>query len=492
MFKYLQKHLHIPKWLFVLLAAVLLLRIPTLFEPYSYGDEMIYLTLGEGARQGLTLYKDIHDNKPPLLYFTAAIAGSLFWFKAILALWHIITIFLFWKLTEKFFEKSPKARFIATTLFAILTTIPLFEGNIANAEVFMLGFTILSFLYLLRENARKTDFFIGGVFLSIAGLYKIPALFDVFAVLIFFAYQVKSLKINQLLPKFKNFAIFGVGVFTPFVLVIIWYFSKGALNEYVSAALMQNVGYLSTWRPDDAQKSFIERNGPLLLRFTLLAVGLLILFIKRSKLTLSFTFASAWLLSSVFATTLSERPYPHYMIQVVPGIVLMISYFFTNKTKLHVYALIPLLVAVAAPFYYKFWYYPTVSYYKSFILFATGNYSKDEYFDTFNKNINRNYKVARYLNQYTNRNDKIFVWEDSPTLYALTRKLPPIKYVAGYHINEFSDKEVLVNQMLEDLPSYIIVMPEAGSFDGLEYILEKNYALASQIDGANVWKKIIY
>ena len=55
------------------------------FEPYYYGDEMIYLALGQGLRQGIPLYLGLHDNKPPLLYLTAAISGNLFLFKVILA-----------------------------------------------------------------------------------------------------------------------------------------------------------------------------------------------------------------------------------------------------------------------------------------------------------------------------------------------------------------------------------------------------------------------
>jgi MFS superfamily sulfate permease-like transporter len=74
---------NLPNWLLGILALIFILRIPSFFEPYYYGDEMVYLTLGQGVRQGLTLYKDIHDNKPPLLYLTAAVAGNLFWFKVI-------------------------------------------------------------------------------------------------------------------------------------------------------------------------------------------------------------------------------------------------------------------------------------------------------------------------------------------------------------------------------------------------------------------------
>src|SRR3990167_3870089 len=132
--KILEK-IHLPNWLVGVLALVLLLRIPSFFEPYYYGDEMIYLTLGQGVRQGLTLYSQIFDNKPPLLYLAAAIAGNLFWFKAILAFWNLATIIIFWKLAEKLSAKAAK---IAVFIFALTTTLPLLEGNIANAELFMI------------------------------------------------------------------------------------------------------------------------------------------------------------------------------------------------------------------------------------------------------------------------------------------------------------------------------------------------------------------
>ncbi|MBU0569909.1 hypothetical protein KKB40_03950, partial [Patescibacteria group bacterium] len=138
MLKNINKYLHIPKWLFALLVVVFIFRIPSFFEPYSYGDEMIYLSLGEAIRRGIPLYSQIHDNKPPLLYVLAGIAGSLFWFKAILAIWHLVTVFLFWKLVKTLFPSGPGQRpkekslhTISTIIFAILTTIPLLEGNVA-------------------------------------------------------------------------------------------------------------------------------------------------------------------------------------------------------------------------------------------------------------------------------------------------------------------------------------------------------------------------
>src|SRR3990170_5025838 len=170
---------HTPTWLFFVLSIVFILRIPSFFEPYSYGDEMIYLTLGEAIRRGIPLYSGIHDNKPPLLYIMAAVAGRLFWFKAILAIWHLITVFIFFKLSEIIFPKRKSAQKIATIVFALLTTIPLLEGNIVNAELFMIGPTIMAFYILLSKKLSFRKIFAAGVLFSFSSLFKVPAVFDV-------------------------------------------------------------------------------------------------------------------------------------------------------------------------------------------------------------------------------------------------------------------------------------------------------------------------
>ncbi|MEK7111921.1 MAG: hypothetical protein AAB875_01200, partial [Patescibacteria group bacterium] len=107
---------HIPVWLAILLGIVIVLRIPFFFEPFSYGDEMIYLALGEGIRKGLILYQGVYDNKPPLLYLLAAVAGNVFWFKAILSFWSLITVVLFWKLASALFPNKLKLQKVATII----------------------------------------------------------------------------------------------------------------------------------------------------------------------------------------------------------------------------------------------------------------------------------------------------------------------------------------------------------------------------------------
>jgi hypothetical protein len=491
MLRTINKHLHTPKWLFWVMLAVLLLRIPSFFEPYSYGDEMIYLTLGEAIRRGIPLYSQIHDNKPPLLYIIAALAGSLFWFKAILTIWHIVTVFLFWKLSTALFPKKDKLQKISVIIFAVLTTIPFLEGNIVNAELFMIGPTIAAFLILLTPSRKKLNpkhLVSAGVLFSISTLFKVPAAFDLSAIV--FLWLVLEKKINR--KSIKKIAIstayLTLGFITPIILSLVWYAIRGAFNEYLVAAFLQNVGYLSSWRPTDVSEPFWVRNAPLIQRALIVMIGLLILFWKRKKLSKQFIFITAWLLFSLFAVTLSERPYPHYLIQSVPAISLLISILFIQNNLEQSLAIIPLTLAVLVPVYFKFWYYPTTPYYSRFIKLITRRVTKDQYLSSFDGQVLTNYKIADFLVASTKRHEKVFIWGNGVAIYALARRLPPGKYVADYHIADFSSDEETMKTLRNDIPSFIIILPDSPSLPALNNLLTSNYGLIENIDGAFIWK----
>lgn len=478
--------IHLPHWLTILLGLIFILRIPSFFEPFSYGDEMIYLNLGNAIQKGLTLYKDIHDNKPPLLYFLAAIAGNVFWFRVILTTWMLTTTVLFYKLTKKLFPKNTSVQKVSVITFGILTTLPLLEGQIANAELFMIGPIILAF-YLNFEKTNQIKAFVGGLLLGIAVLFKVPAIFDLGTII--FIWFILFLNHKKTLSKsIKQTSLLLFGVFTPIALTLIWYYTKAAFPEYLKAAFLQNIGYLSSWRPSDIQEPFLVRNLPLIIRGVVVGVGLVLLTLGRKKLSKTFIFSSAWLLFALFGVTLSERPYPHYLIQIVPAISLLIGFLFANKSREQSLAIIPLFLATLVPVYYKFWYYPTLPYYERFFLFATKQISKEEYFSRFDDKVVRNYQIAKYILSSSGPDEKIFVWGDSSAIYALTKRLPPIKYVANYHISDFSSHEELINSLENNKPSFIVILPEEKLFPELNNFINKYYILIEGVDHAQIWR----
>lgn len=480
------KAIHAPAWLVVVLSLQFVLRIPSFFDPYSYGDEMIYLTLGNAIRKGLVLYRDIHDNKPPLLYFTAAIAGDLFWFRVILAFWMMATTFIFWKLTSALFKKQKMAIF-ATVIFAILTTLPLLEGQIANAELFMIGPNILAFLILLTKKHSIKNLLLAGVLFSVATLFKVPAAFDILAI-IFFWFVIAKFKKENVFQIIKDTFVLAIGYLTPIIATFAWYFSRGAFDSYLVAAYLQNFGYLSSFRPGEASQPFLIKNGPLLVRAGITAGGLFILYMFRKKLSKTFIFASGWLLVGLFAITLSERPYPHYLIQIVPALSILIAILVLSKTMEQVLAIFPILLLFGAIVFYRFWYYPTASYYLRFVNFATHRMDRDTFYNSFDGRVNRNYDIAKFLISSTSPDDKVFIWGDSSSvIYALSKRLPPIKYAADYHINDFSSKDEVLVKLYKNMPKMIVMLPEGGDFPNINSLLTKNYFLVATIENAQIW-----
>src|SRR3989344_1749224 len=94
---FIEKH----EFILILMCAVALLRLPGLFEPSRYADEDIYLTIGQAMKRGSLLYRDIYDNKTPLIYVVAMIAGNVMWFRFILMIWSLGSVGLIWGVAKK-------------------------------------------------------------------------------------------------------------------------------------------------------------------------------------------------------------------------------------------------------------------------------------------------------------------------------------------------------------------------------------------------------
>lgn len=464
-----------------------ILRVPSFFEPYSYGDEMIYLTLGQGIRQGAKLYSELHDNKPPLLYLVAAVAGNLFWFKVILAVWNLLTIVAFWKLLTFLFPKNKKLQVTSTVAFFLLTTLPLLEGNIANAEMFMIGTTITAF-YTIFTKPSSRHIFISGILLSISFLFKVPAVFEIPVVLFFWLLKTEKLDRKNIILLLKNSAILLLGFAIPIIVTLVWSYSQGSISDYISAAFTQNIGYVSSWRAPGLQTTFLERNKPLLIRSLIALAIVAATLLKRRIMSQQFAFSLVWLVLTLFAATLSERPYPHYLIQSVGPLSIFIGMVLSAKNFDQALAIFPLTLFLAVPAYYHFWYYKTLPYYQRFLGFATGKITTEDYLLSFGKYIPAIYKTSKYIATTTSAKDRIFVWGDTSTIYALSGRLPPIKYVADYHIKDFSSIDKTEKEIKDKKPALIILFPDVDTPFEISSLVLRRYHLLREFDGIKVYK----
>ena len=125
-----------------------------------------------------------------------------------------------------------------------------------------------------------------------------------------------------------------------------------------------------------------------------------------------------------------------------------------------------------------------------FINFATGRETKQEYFNEFSSTTNRNYQIAEFISTSAKPGDRIFMWDqDSAAVYALSKHLPPIKYVVDYHILDYSTKAVEAKNIAANPPKFIIL---TGSNPYIELIplIRQKYILVNEIGNANIYSRV--
>lgn len=478
--------------LIIVFILALLLRVPSLFEPYWYGDENIYLVMGQALRKGLVFYKDIHDNKPPFLYLLASLSGTVFYFRLLLLIWSLASLYLFFEISRLIFKKR-KIGFFLTLLFMIISTIPLFEGNIANSEIFMLLPTLGAvFLLLEKEEVSVENFFWAGILFSLAFLFKVPAGFDFAASFLFFLiFKEKDLKFFLRKSWWQKTLSFITGFLLPIVFSLFYYFTRGALLPYIRAGFFQNVGYLSSWK---GKTGFLQGQERLLLRSGILLIMIFIFYLKRNHLEKNkqnFLFLPVWFLFSLFAALLSERPYPHYLIQVLPPLILLFGVFFEKKFKLIFVAFFCVLLFYFSLRYYRFYTYPVFGYYKNFFAYAIGKKSQRDYFNNFDGKTWQTYQVAEYLRTHTQKNDRTFIWGDEPGIQALSQRLPVGRFMVAYHIIHFNGFEETIKSLKDKMPGFVIKMTyEKPAFPQFDIFLNQFYLKVNQIGEAEIYHRI--
>lgn len=478
MWKRFEKWLHPKELLLLVLITNIFLRLPSLFEPYWYGDEAIYLTVGKAINSGVKLYSQIHDNKPPFIYLLAALAhGDQFWFKFIAMVWSTITVWFFYRLAKYLWSDNLKAN-LTTAIFVLFTSLPFWEGNIANAELFFVLPTILAFTIILKSQKNQQIFY-GGVLLGLATLFKIPAAVEILIWPLVWIFKKDS-------QWWKKSFWLGVGMGIPILLSIIYFASTGRFNDYVSAVWVQNIPYAASWKTASGTGVYALKGRIAIL--ILMLVGVWTAFKKEEEEYLS---SGLWILMGVFAVLLSARPYPHYLLQITPAVSLLLAVLVWGKprTKLLAGSGIALLLISIVTF--KFWTYPVASYWENFLKWTAGGRGKSEYSSWFNPDVMSNYEIATTIVAGSQKTDRVFVWGDQPMVYALAKRIPATKYTVKYHIGELH-QEASVMQILETTPPrYIVTWNNESELGGLPELLKSRYKLEKRIGNGQVYRLVL-
>ncbi|KKQ74745.1 MAG: hypothetical protein US96_C0027G0014 [Candidatus Woesebacteria bacterium GW2011_GWB1_38_5b] len=472
-------------WFLVLASFIFfLLRWPSLYEPYWYGDEGVYQAVGILINSGEKLYSGAWENKPPLLPVLYALFNSdQFILRGLSLISGLVSVWFFLLAAMKLFPKSKYATIIATSIYVFLFGTRLIEGNIANAENFMiLPIMASAFLIISNENFKKTlnykIYLLAGFLLSISFLIKTVAVFDFLAfftaLLIYKDLSLKEKIKERIIPLTLGFSI-------PIFLIMFYFLTTQNFKDFMDALLLQNLAYVGY------ANEFLFPQGLLFIKGVLLLFFIIALYLYRKKLSMNVLFIFLWFGFSLFNVFFSGRAYTHYLITLLPSFCLMIGLAIEER-KIRIPTVSALVVGSMLIYFTFNLKFEVLSYYTNVISFFAGQKSVAEYQSYFDPNTPRDYEIARYIKINTSSDDKVFIWGNNAQVYKLTGKTPLIRYTVTYHIINFPKGFSEMEEAIEnEKPKLIVVMPNVPQFPfGLE-----NYTEIMDIGGAMIYEKVL-
>lgn len=439
-----------------------LLRWPSLFEPYWYGDEGVYQAVGMLINSGAPLYSGAWENKPPLLLILYALLNSdQFLIRIASLIFGLLSIWFFYLTARRLFPKSKNAVMIVTFVYTFLFGINLIEGNIANAENFMM-LPILASVYLFTSGElvkrlwEVKAYFFAGFILSFAFLTKVVAVFDFLALSTFllFDYEKNTKEIIR-----KKLFPFVLGFIIPVLTTIVYFIFNGSFKEFMDAFVLRNVSYVGY------ENEFFIPQGLLFLKIFALTLFISFLYLRRKYIKRNVLLILIWFGFSLFNAYFSQRHYSHYLIILLPSFCLMIAVVIAEK-KERVFSLISLVLAllvIRQTFVLKF--EKVIPYYSNLIAFCMDKKNLNGYQAFFDRQTPRDYLLANYIKSNTNENERVFIWGNNAQVYKLANRVPIFRYTVAYHTISFPNGISEMESAIEAVkPKYVIIMPDVPSF----------------------------
>ncbi len=317
----------------MLLAAGILLvvaavRAPLLAIPLERDEgEYAYIAWRLGLNE--LPYRDWVDQKPPAVFYIYQLALSLpcepvraIHFAALIfaAASACALFFLGLRFMDRFWA------WLGAALFALLGADPLVQGTAANTEIFMLCpliFSQIAFFTSAAKNQRNVWLMVlAGALTGIAVMFKQVAIVNWF--LLAGAYPIFAQGEKRWRSAVSFVAWSATGLLTVLGLVVLYFWSRGGLNEFVENVFTHNLEYIGGIGAS-ARLEYFWGTLTILARtqaivWTFAAVGLAgLLTSGRAKWCV---FLGGWLLTSVIGVSASGYFFPHYFQQILPALVL--------------------------------------------------------------------------------------------------------------------------------------------------------------------------
>lgn len=439
-------------------------------------DVNAYFTVGKSWVNGLIPYKDLFDHKGPFVYIVYGLA-SLISYRSYLGVFILevlfFTVFLFYisKIINIFLPKR-YSYFIIPFFAVLICSIPTFVVG-GTVEEFCLPFVAYTFYYLLiyfkGKELSKKDFFKNGLVAGIIFMTKFNFLAFWFGFMFFIMIDLIIQKKYK--EAITDAGVFLIGMFTPFLVFIIYFALNHALKDFFYVYFYANIfGYNASSKSilTSITNTYTNFIGSLL--NNTLVVFLLFMasfgFIRTSKLNKKYKIMLTMIiLIFVYGIFMGDLAYFYYLTILLPimilGVIGLCLYFKDYIDKI---------------IYKKYSYVLFIMLYIlfSFMAFKCSN-AKEDMFKSQKDTLQ--YKYSQIINKDDDKS-LLNIGLDYG-MYFMTGTIPNYKYFASMNFNpsKFPDNYIAQKQYIERGQPKYIVTADNHNFDDL---ILKKYELVSE------------
>ena len=434
------------KWACLLILLTVFLRLPAIVHPKPIDDEGGYSVIANELLHGKSLYIDVVERKPPMLFWIYEaiffVVGPYNWvpFHLISVAWILLTMLGLYAIGKELFDSGVG---LTAALFYSIATTPSQSQTLAlNGEV-MMNLPIVWALFIAfrqRTSRYRWELAASGILLCCAFLIKQPAAVAAVPVGIYLLLPSYRAKHNlTFIQSIAQASILTISYFVTLGIAALVLYHQGILGETYYWIIKDHDLYHGPTDPIFWQIA-ISRT----LEFTAAWHPLLIVCVLSLReccqrgarywesLRTELNALLVLLALSAIGVSASGRFYSHYYIQLLPALTLLgapaMAAIWTGKRSYQCFLLRPRTLKVLLGF-------------TAIVFLGINTYylwqqrPEDE--------------LVRYVRQHSKPTDKVFFWGRLDNLYAEANRRPASRYIHYYPLTGY-----LWGSPLKDDPNF--------------------------------------
>ena len=536
------------KWLilWVIFLYIIYLIFKTPIDLHNLGIsniESYYLIDAYSVCNGHVLYKDFYENKGPLqilFYVFSLLLGNfnelaIVRVRILQSITYFISLFFLTFSANLIFKKklitliTPLAYIYLPIIFKGLWGEKDMQGVfLAEGELIMSPWLSLSLYFLSKFviGEKKWQYiFLSGIFSSLATVTKLSG--ASFSITIFMAgiLSLLFLRRSSIFYSTKYFLCFCLGTIIPILLVYLFLFCQGSINDFHYYVIYENLIRTGIPISESIKTHFLKiilKNSAIFLLIVYYLISTLThLTTKKNLASIELQFHlifSCWIIISIYAV-ISPRLYAsHYYQNLWLSSCIPIAHVINRFLEINLNKLYKVFISVLILF--SSWNYNLINYYLAnyecnypSILNTNKIYDSTtiESQDKFEKWLKDNTRLpilkASDLIRWTSKpNDTMYIWPLGALIYLYSSVKPAVflqpEMVLYWYLNFHKDKEKCnkflnnyflrsINEIIKNKPSYIVnteaLTPEYDEFsifkkNDFSMFLRSNYKVLFTIE----------